>query len=250
MKARHALFGALALFMAGLPAPAEGSGQFISSVGLAPNDTSTITAMGVGEVEVAPERAVVFIQIESADADVGAAAMANGATRALVMERLAAIGFGGESVSLWGYGAGAAINRGRLPPPGTPGSDPGFEAKSGLRVVVSPVSRLDEMIAAALASGASSVPMVEFEADGSEDARREAAARAVAKARVAAESIAEAAGGGLGALVRLTVVPDYDRMVNANRFLQTGMMNSGVQVVPFDVSVKVQVQASWVFTPY
>ena len=248
MKARHALLGVMAGVLAGLMLPVQGSGQFVSSLGFSSNDTSTVTAMGVGEVAVAPERAVVYIQIESADTEVSAAAMANGATRAGVMERLASIGFGEESVSLWGYGAGPAINRGRLPAPGTPGSDPGFEAKSGLRVVVRPMSRIDEVIAAALAAGASSIPMVALEAGDSEAARREAAAKAVAKARVAAEAIAEAAGGRLGKLVRFAVVPDYQQMI-PNRFFQTGMMNSGVQVFPYDVTVTVQVQATWVFEP-
>ena len=74
-----------------------------------------------------------------------------------------------------GYGAGPAVIRGRTPPPGEAGSDASYGAKSGLRIVVEPVGRLDEVVSAVLLAGASSIPMVQFEGGGSEEVRREAA---------------------------------------------------------------------------
>lgn len=69
------------------------------------------------------------------------------------------------------------------------GSEAGYEAKSGLRVVVEPVNRLDEVVSAVLLAGASSISFVEFEAGEAEEARREAARIAVSRARTTAESV-------------------------------------------------------------
>lgn len=231
-----------ALLVSGLMVPACVEGQFISFRGTQ-GDTATIGASGTGEVVVAPERAIVFLQIDTEEGASGAAALANGALRSRVLEDLAALGF---DATLWGYGAGEAVNRNRMPP-GQPGNEPRFEAKSGVRVVVEPASRLDEVISTALKAGASSVPFVEFEGSESAEAQRDAAELAVARARTAAESIAEAAGGRLGDLVNMTVVPDYNTFVPSNRFFQGGFQGQGVLLYPSDVSVKVQVQAWWVF---
>lgn len=100
---------------------------------------------------------------------------------------------------------------------------------------------------AVLLAGASSISFVEFEAGEAEEARREAARIAVSRARTTAESIAEAAGGRLGDLVNMTVLPDYSTIVNASRFFQGAFMGQGVQLYPSQVTMKVQVQVSWVF---
>lgn len=227
--------------------PAAVQGQFIPTIGLDQPDTALVSASGLGEVVVAPQRAVLFVQLVTEDSASEAAASANGALRSNVVERLVELGIGPDLVSLWGYGAAPATNRGRVAPPGPGGIEASFEAKSGIRVVVEPVGRLDEVVSALLASGASAIPLVQFEGGETEEARREAARIAVQNARVAAESIADAAGGRLGDLVNLTVIPDYTSIVATSRFLQSGFLNQGVQLYPSDVSLKVQVQASWVF---
>ena len=209
-------------------------------------DTTTINAMGVGEVSVSPTRAVAFIAITSGDTSASGAVLANGERRAKVVEALAAAGFDESQVVLWGYGSGPATPRGR--PVGT-GPAVGFEAKSGVRVVVEPVNRLDEVVVAALLAGAEGTPLVQFEAPDSEDAHRDATKIAVANARVTAEAMAEAAGGRLGALRHLTTIPDYGNVIGTSRLFAGGIPGQGVQLIPSSLSVTVQVQASWVFVP-
>lgn len=233
-----------AVVVSGLLVPLRAKGQFIPIVSGTQRDTATISVSGIGEVIVAPARAIVFVQIETEHGAGGAAVLANGALRSRVTEELASLGF---EASLWGYGVGPVVNRGRIPSSGQPGSEPRYEAKSGIRVVVEPAGRLDEVVSAVLLAGASSVPWVQFEAGESEEARREAARIAVSKARSAAESIAEAAGGRLGDLLNLTVAPDYNMLVTQSRFFQAAFPGQGVRIYLSDVTIKVHVQASWVF---
>lgn len=237
----------IATLVVGLLFPPPVLGQFISTVREPQRDTSSISVSGIGEVLVAPDRAVVFVELATEDATGAAAALSNGTVRSSVIERLASLGLGPAQVSLWGYGAGAATNRGRVPPPGPGGGEPSFEAKSGIRVVVEPVSRLDEVVSAVLLAGASAIPMVQLEGGESDEARREASRIAVSKAQLAAESIADAAGGRLGDLINLIVVPDYNDVIATSRFFQGGFMGQGVQLFPSDATVRVQVQATWFF---
>jgi hypothetical protein len=70
---------------------------------------------------------------------------------------------------------------------------------------------------------------------------------AVARARLAAESVADAAGGRLGDLVNLAIVPDYNTLFAATRVIQSGIIGQGLQLYPSNVMVRAQVQATWVF---
>lgn len=222
--------------------------QFVSSLGVSPSDTAIINVVGRGEILVPPTRAIVFIQIVSEDVSATAAAQANASVRSRVQEALVLRGFGEDRVTLWGFGAGQANPRMRVTTPSQSAPPQTFEAKAGLRVVVEPLDRLEEVVSAALEAGAEGVPLVQFETPNAIAAEREAAKMAVAAARASASAIAEAAGGELGDLRQITVLPDFNSsMVVASRLVTGGVTGQGVQLVPSDVSVKVQVQASWVF---
>jgi len=235
---------AVAVFFSAAPV----YGQFVAAVDATTSDTATINVLGVGEVLVAPVRAVVFVSIMAEDASPETAAMTNADLRSKVIDALSAAGFGADRVTLWGYGAGPGNPRGRAPGPSA-GAESVFESKSGVRVIVEPISRLDEVVSVVLLAGAEGVPLVQFEVGGASTARREAAALAVANARVAAEAIAEAAGGRLGGLRSITSFPDYSALTSANRFFAGGIVGQGVQLVPSSVNVTTQVQVSWVFVP-
>jgi len=94
------------------------SAQVVTGIEVGTPDTATINVTGLGEILVRPARAVVFLEVVSEAASVGAAALANDALRSRVREALAKIGFTEEQVSLWGYGAGSANPRLRVAAPG------------------------------------------------------------------------------------------------------------------------------------
>jgi len=61
--------------------------------------------------------------------------------------------------------------------------------------------------------------------------------------------MAEAAGGRLGDLITMHSMPDFSVVSEMSRFFSGSLMNRGVQLAPSNLTVKVVVQASWVFIP-
>ena len=133
----------LSIAVLGLVAPLNGAAQIM--VGGKLQDTTHITVTSSAEVLVAPGRAVVFVEIESKDDDGQLAALSNGKTRNEVLEALASFGLDSETVSVWGYVAGTAVEMNRGMPPTGAGAT---VARSGLRIIVEPVARLDAVVAA------------------------------------------------------------------------------------------------------
>ena len=227
----------------------EAKGQVYGLNSSIAGDTTVITAAGTGSVLVPPTRAVVYAEIDAEESSAGLAALANSAARSEVFQALADLGFGEEVVSLWGYGAGAAQDMRQRGPPSADPAMGRFEAKAGVRIIVEPLQRFDEVVSALLLAGAQSILAVNFEAGDSETARREAAGIALSNARAQAESIAEAAGGRLGDLVNVLTQPDMTRLLADSRLLQAGFRGQGVQITPSNLSVTVSLQATWVFMP-
>lgn len=222
--------------------PAGLSAQIVVQEGGA--DTSTIAITAVAERAVAADRATVLVQVAAEDTAIDAAAVAVGGVRTAVTAALADLGFVEQHAGFWAYAAGPAMQYGRP----QPGMSPGFEARAGLRVLV-PADRLDELVHAVLNAGATAIPFVQFEATNTDPLREELTREAVARARAQAEAAAAAAGGSLGSLVGITTLPDYTAMAGQTRFFSSGLMDRGVQLLPSDVTVRVTVQASWIFIP-
>ena len=231
-----------------LSVPTGAPGQYIQGVSGSASDTSVVSVSATAIEHVSPDRAIVFLQIQSIDQAAEIAALENGEARAQAMQALLDLGFEESEISVWGYGAGPASSGGYSPPPQGMTQ---FEAKSGLRVVVSPIERLDAVVTSALLAGAS-IATVELESDQLESAMTSAAEAAVRRARTQALAMANAAGGELGALISLTTTPDYNAMSQAEQryMMYPGSPGSqGVMLFPTDGRVRVTVQATWVFAP-
>lgn len=209
-----------------------------------PYDTAVVTVIGTAHEYVSPTRAVVFLQIVSTGNSPESAAMENGSARASVLTQLEDLGLGGESVGLWGLGSGSAA-----PAYGPPRGDPSasYETRSGLRVEVSDLGRLDPVVSSSLLAGAT-ISRIELHSAAWEEAQQRTVARAVRQARAAAEAMAEAAGGRLGDLLSLSSADLGGTsywMVPYNR----GPGEDGVSLSETDTSVRATVQATWVFVP-
>ena len=232
-------------FTFGAGASSAADGQFVVRPDGRGLDTSSVSISASAEARLSPDRAVVSFQVISTGDSPEVAALSNGEARARTIEALGRLGFSTEDVALWGYGAGPAASAGYGPPPS--GGSASYEAKSGLRVVVEPLERLDPVVSTALVAGAT-ISTVEFESDGLETALRTASERAVSQARAQAEAMATAAGGRLGDLLSLVTTPDYNTMSAEQRYMYAGPPGSqGVQLFPWEGSVRVTVQATWAF---
>lgn len=244
MIRRRIILAIWTLALSGAVRPA--TGQYAARPALQPSDTPSVSVAATAQEHVRPDRAVVSLQVVSTGDSPEAAALANSEARLRTVEALEGLGYAAEEISLWGYGAGPAASGGFGPQPSAVSTT--FEAKSGLRIVVFPLDRLDAVVSSALIAGAS-VSTVELESEELEAALRTASERAVSLARAKAEAMAAAAGGQLGELIGLATTPDYGLMsVEQQRYAYSGRPGGeGVQLFPLDGAIRVTVQATWRF---
>jgi uncharacterized protein YggE len=90
------------------------------------------------------------------------------------------------------------------------GKDPVIFAYNVTNTIVADIRRLDQVgrvIDAALSHGANMINSLQFYASNTQTARRTAIASAIETARADAEAAARAAGGSLGPLLEINVVP-------------------------------------------
>ncbi|NIQ54922.1 MAG: DUF541 domain-containing protein [Gammaproteobacteria bacterium] len=232
-----ALLGAVLLLpLAASPAAA----QYFSPA----RDSTGIMASGFGEVTVAPGRAVLYVAL-SGRADSGTEALAGAAsTRGRALAALDSLGIDAGAVTLAGVGYGAAELAGR----GPPRSDPGGErlAQVGLRVEVDSLGRLDPVLLALADAGMEAVLYVELLPEDRDGARREAVRRAIADARLQAESMAAELGVRLGRMRSAVSGPspgDLDHMTG-----QALRVYPGQPFTPSRVTVGATVYVSWEVT--
>ena len=211
-----------------------------------PPDVETV---GVGERRVAPDRATVMILISSKAASAAAAAVQNARAADAVRDTLRRLGLEG-AVTTASYSVGPDYE-----PPSNREAGPrrvGYAAHSTLRIQLSRLTLVGQVIDAALARGATGIEGVLFESSLIQQARREALAEAATSARADAESLARAMGGSLGALLSTSTAPGNDpRRMNVAGRLAGGYVGLGTatQVAPNEIIVTAGVVGRWRFVP-
>ena len=165
----------------------------------------TLRVAGDGQIQVAPDHAVVRL---------GATAQANEASAAQeqvnqimqrALEAVRALGIEDEKIrtselSLWPvYDQPQPNERGVMRPP----TIVGYQASNVISVELEDLTRIGGVIDACVAVGANQLQGVEFGLRNDTRAKAEALRRAVAAARAKAEVLAQAAGQPLGELVEL-----------------------------------------------
>lgn len=217
--------------------PAAASAQFF-----VPPDSSQIGTTASAERLVAPDRAILFLEVRGGGASGDLATLELGDTRARLETALAAAGIEGSAVTAWGLAAGEAVPmRG---PPGPAGAEPdAWEARAGLRVVTTP-ARVEVVAQAATAAGAAVLTSV-YEAVDTEAVKAEVLQEAVAAARGHAQAVATALGRSLGRLVQVSTMPDYLEAASRGQLLQVGYPGQGVRLTPNHLVVRVTVQTAW-----
>jgi uncharacterized protein YggE len=224
----------IALIVSATGAPAAGLGQITTGY-----DPSQITAAGTGEAHASPDRAVIQIGIEVQETSASAAASANAALVAAVMDTLRSLGFPAESLPMVAYGVTPIYDRSA----GTRTLS-GYNAHASIRITINELNRLGGILDAALAAGANDVPHIQFEASDEAVARRAALTEAVAQARADAAVLAAAAGGRLGKLIELSTVGGGGGTVMM-RAARAGELT----ITPPDVVIRASVTGRWEFLP-
>lgn len=178
---------------AAIPAPAQIAGSPASY------NARTIRVSGVGEFRAQPDLASVNFAVETTAATAEEAGASNADRMTRVIEALMAAGVARSEIRTSGYSlypeyAQDSRPGGELEPPRIRG----YRARNQVTARTRDLAEVGTLIDAGLAAGANSLAGVGFELENSDAAEAEALSRAVADARRAAQTMADALGVTLG----------------------------------------------------
>lgn len=198
-----------------------------------------ISAVGVGELRVPPDYAVLTFTVETSGTDAARAGRENAARMAGLRQALEKHGIPAAAISTVGY---SVRNEARFQGRGPKGEPNWFVARNGIRVRVAELDQLGATIDVALASGANHVEDVSFLAKDAQELRHKALSLAVQHARAQAQTMASAAGGKLGELVELAAVegPVYPGLAVARASAETVVSRT-------EITITERVIARWRF---
>jgi len=163
--------------------------------------TPQIVTTGTGEVRVAPDRATIFVGVRSRAATAAAAASDNARRQRAVLDTLRSLGLGSDQLSTMNFNVAPEI---QYSPNNQPPKVTGYTVTNTVRAEVRRLPDVARIIDAALATGANEISGLQFYSSKADSVRRAAMALAVTNARADAETLAQAAGGSLGALLELS----------------------------------------------
>lgn len=205
-----------------------------------------IIASGQGEARATPDRATIYIGVETQAATAAEASADNARRTRAVLDTLRATGLASGQLSTENYSVrpDMAFVNGQSP------RITGYTVSNEVRATVPSIARVGAIIDAALAKGANQVSRLDMESSQADSARHVAIANAVTAARADAEAMARAAGGHLGALLELSsnASPGPRPMYS----MVAGGVARGGAPTPIEAgeqTITATVSARWTFVP-
>jgi uncharacterized protein YggE len=208
-----------------------------------------IVTSGSGVVKLKPDRATLTVAVVTRATSAAEAGRLN-VTRILpVIAALKRQRLPDSAIVSTGYTV--SIERdplGRTPVPAD--APQTYVARNAIRVSLLDLDMLGQLVDTALSAGASEIANISFASSQAADARQRAIVAAVRAARADADAAAAAAGGVLGALIEVSLQPEYG--VAAGRaapYYEFSIAGAATPLMPSDVSVSVQARVRFAFTP-
>jgi len=207
-----------------------------------------IEVTGAGETKVTPDRALVYVGVQTKGRTAALAGAENAKLANAVLAAVRAAGIAREQVGTMNYSVQPSY---RYFPDGRKPELTGYDASNTVRVEVRSVDLVGKVIDAALGAGANNISGISFYASQMDSVRREAMAAATTDARLSAEVMARAAGGSLGPLMSLTTqMNDGPRpYVMAMAMRSKAADESTPVVAPTEQTVNASVVGRWQFIP-
>lgn len=233
--------------------------RLLAQTNPAPPRIPEITASGRGEVTITPDRATVFVSVETRAPTASAAAADNSTRMSAVRDAIKRSGLTESDITTSGYTVGLDP-RSMFMPSGMqsmPARAVEFVARNSLRINVRRAADVGKIIDAALTGGATSISSVQFSSPATDEARRQAIAVAATQAQRDADALARAAGGTLGRLLSMSSTPSFspqgyypsDTYFSAIAEGTGGGIGYPTMINPRDMSVSVSVFGRWEFVP-
>jgi uncharacterized protein len=166
-----------------------------------PPTPPTIEVAGGGEAKVTPDRALVYVGVQTKGRTAALAGQDNAKLATAVLEAVRAAGIAREQIGTMNYNVNPSY---RYYPDGRKPELTGYDATNTVRVEVRNLELVGKVIDAALGAGANNISGINFFASQLDATKRDALGNATTNARLSAEVIAKAAGGTLGALVSIS----------------------------------------------
>jgi uncharacterized protein YggE len=173
----------------------------------------TIRVSGTGQVQVRPDMATIQFAVETTGMTAQAAAEANADLMDRVIQALRGAGVANDDIRTSGYSLYPEYAIQTRDDPNAPPQIRGYRASNQVTVRSTNLDGLGALIDVGLAAGANRMNGVSFELRDSEAARAEALREAVVAARASAETIANALGVTLGAVIDASTSADPVRPV-------------------------------------
>jgi len=208
-----------------------------------------IVTSGSGVVKLKPDRATLTVAVVTRATSAAEAGRLNVNRMLPVIAALKRQRLPDSAIVSTGYTV--SIERdplGRTPLPADASQT--YVARNAIRVSLLELEMLGQLVDTALSAGASEIANISFASSQAADARQRAISAAVRAARADAEAAAAAAGGVLGALIEVSLLPEYG--VAGGRaavYYEFSTAGAGTPIMPSDVNVSVQARVRFAFTP-
>ena len=212
------------------------------------SQAAQVVSSGRGETRVTPDRATVFIAVETRGQTAAAAAAENAERQRATLDTLRAMGLRAEQLSTLNYTISPDYSYDREG--GAPPKVVGYVARNTIRAELRRLDQVGRVIDAALAVGANRIGGVQFSSSTYEEARRTALASAVANARANAEAMARAAGGSLGTLREVSSTWNTPERDFAGSVVMEAAGRAAAAETPIDpgeFTITATVQTRWLF---
>ena len=203
-----------------------------------------VVASATGEAQLTPDRAAVYIGVQTRASKANAAARDNAQRQRAIIDAVVALGISRDQISTENYSVSPDT---RYDQATQRTSVIGYVVNNVVRVEVRRMDQIGTVLDTALAKGANQINSLDFFASNADSARHEALAQAVARARSDAEAMARAAGGALGALVELGTTDTGPRPVYRVLAATAEMKAIPTPIEPGQQKVQVSVTARWQF---
>jgi uncharacterized protein len=173
---------------------------------VAVNETRAIKVTGEGEVEVAPDEALVALAVETTGRTAEEAGRLNSNRTAAVIHTLKEKGIAAQDIETGRYDLFPNYPQPPAQKKGKKDQPTSYRAVNSLQVTVKDLKKAGEVIDAALKVGANRVEQVSFQVSNPAKAQQQALQEAVQRARAQAGVLAQSLGVELGPVLEASTI--------------------------------------------
>ncbi|MEJ7812475.1 MAG: SIMPL domain-containing protein [Gemmatimonadaceae bacterium] len=202
-----------------------------------------IVTSAQGEARTTPDRATIFIGVETRSPTAAQASGENARKQRAVIDTIRALGITNDQFSTVDY----SVSPEQVYNPERGDKAPriiNYIVRNTIRVEVRKLEQIGTLLDASLAKGANGINSLNFYASNADDARRTALATAVTRARADADAIAKAMGRCVGEPLELSTGP-VARPFAPEAMMARGVAQDATPINPGEQTVTAYVTGRW-----